>query len=89
MTHHPLPFRPLNRITEETPTGATLVELVSAGIGVWSGHTAWDSAAEGINAMLAGILSLQDVAPLEPDETDPVSGLDAWARPHHTIRSTR
>ena len=70
VTHHPLPFRPLNRITEETPTGATLVELVSAGIGVWSGHTAWDSAAEGINAMLAGILSLQDVAPLEPDETD-------------------
>ena len=74
VTHHPLPFRPLNRITEETPTGATLVELVTAGIGIWSGHTAWDSAAEGINAMLAGILSLQDVAPLEPDETDPSVG---------------
>ena len=74
VTHHPLPFRPVNRITEETPTGAILVELVTAGIGVWSGHTAWDSAAHGINAMLAEILSLQDVAPLEPDERDPSVG---------------
>ena len=70
VTHHPLPFRPVSRITEETPTGAILVELVTAGIGVWSGHTAWDSARYGINAMLAEILSLQDVAPLEPDEID-------------------
>jgi len=70
VTHHPLPFRPVSRITEETPTGAILVELVTAGIGVWSGHTAWDSAPHGINAMLAEILSLQDVAPLEPDEID-------------------
>ena len=87
VTHHPLPFRPLNRITEETPTGATLVELVSAGIGVWSGHTAWDSAAEGINAMLSGILSLQDVAPLEPDETDPCVGFGRMgtASSHDTI----
>ena len=60
VTHHPLPFRPVSRITEETPTGAILVELVTAGIGVWSGHTAWDSAPHGINAMLAEILSLQD-----------------------------
>lgn len=74
VTHHPLPFRPINRITEETPTGATLVELVTAGIGVWSGHTAWDSAPHGINSMLAEILSLQDVSPLEPDEIDPSVG---------------
>ena len=87
VTHHPLPFRPVNRITEETPTGATLVELVTAGIGVWSGHTAWDSAPHGINAMLAEILSLQDVAPLEPDELDPSVGFGRMgtASSHDTI----
>ena len=87
VTHHPLPFRPVNRITEETPTGAILVELVTAGIGVWSGHTAWDSAAHGINAMLAEILSLQDVAPLEPDEREPNVGFGRMgtASSHDTV----
>ena len=87
VTHHPLPFRPVNRITEETPTGAILVELVTAGIGVWSGHTAWDSAPHGINAMLAEILSLQDVAPLEPDERDPSVGFGRMgtASSHDTV----
>ena len=74
VTHHPLPFRPINRITEATATGGILLELLSAGIGVWSGHTAWDSAAKGINAMLADMLSLQNTVPLEPDETDPNVG---------------
>ena len=87
VTHHPLPFRPVNRITEETPTGAILVELVTAGIGVWSGHTAWDSAAHGINAMLAESLSLQDAAPLEPDERDPSVGFGRMgtASSHDTV----
>ncbi len=74
VTHHPLPFRPLHRITEATATGGILLELLTAGIGVWSGHTAWDSAARGINAMLADMLSLQNTAPLEPDEADPSVG---------------
>ena len=74
VTHHPLPFRPVNRITEATATGRILLELLTAGIGVWSGHTAWDSAAQGINAMLADMLSLQNIAPLEPDEADPHVG---------------
>ena len=89
VTHHPLPFRPVNRITEETPTGAILVELVTAGIGVWSGHTAWDSAAYGINAMLAESLSLQDAAPLEPDERDPSVGFGRMgtASSHDTVDS--
>ena len=74
VTHHPLPFRPVNRITKATATGGILLELLTAGIGVWSGHTAWDSAAQGINAMLADMLSLQNIAPLEPDEADPHVG---------------
>jgi len=69
VSHHPLPFRPVQRITAETATGEVLLELLTAGIGVWSGHTAWDSAAGGINALLAEKLELERVSPIEPDAT--------------------
>lgn len=75
VTHHPLPFRPISRITPETGTGRVLLELVAAGSGVWSSHTAWDSAAGGINDLLAGMLGLEGIAPLEPDRDDPRIGL--------------
>jgi dinuclear metal center YbgI/SA1388 family protein len=74
VTHHPLPFRPVNRITAATATGGVLLDLLSAGIAVWSGHTAWDSAAGGINALLAERLSLTEVTPIEPDATTPDLG---------------
>lgn len=70
VTHHPLPFRPVGRITRDTGTGRVLLTLVGAGCGIWSSHTAWDSAAGGINHQLADILSLGDVTPITPDRED-------------------
>jgi len=67
VTHHPLPFRPVPRITADTSTGRVLLELIHAGIAVWSSHTAWDSAAGGINDQLAALLGLDHVTPIEPD----------------------
>lgn len=74
VTHHPLPFRPVPRITADTATGSVLLTLVRAGIAVWSSHTAWDSAAGGANDLLAEALGLRDVAPIEPDAVDPRVG---------------
>lgn len=74
VSHHPLPFRPVNQITNTTATGGILLDLLSAGVAVWSGHTAWDSAAGGINASLAKQLCLHDVSPIEPDATTPETG---------------
>jgi dinuclear metal center YbgI/SA1388 family protein len=74
VTHHPLPFRPIPRITADSPTGRVLLELIHAGIAVWSAHTAWDSAAGGINDQLARLLELEHVAPLEPDAIHPLAG---------------
>jgi dinuclear metal center YbgI/SA1388 family protein len=74
VTHHPLPFRPVGRITPATGTGRVLLELIGAGIGVWSSHTAWDSAAGGINDQLAALIPLAEVAPLEADREDPRVG---------------
>jgi dinuclear metal center YbgI/SA1388 family protein len=66
VTHHPLPFRPLKRITCETPEGRLLWDLIGSRVAVFSPHTAFDSAAEGINQRLAEGLELIDVAPLRP-----------------------
>jgi len=74
VTHHPLPFRPVDRITADTGPGRVLLELIHAGTGVWSSHTAWDSAAGGINDQLAAMLDLLHVTPLEPDAELPSAG---------------
>lgn len=77
VTHHPLPFRPLKQLTTATPEGRVLWNLIGAGISIYSPHTAFDSAAEGINHQLAGGLHLVEVEPLvpvDPTETDPKLG---------------
>ena len=74
ITHHPLPFRPIGRITPETGTGRVLLTLVGSGCGVWSSHTAWDSAAGGINEQLAALIGLAEICPIAPDASDPAVG---------------
>jgi dinuclear metal center YbgI/SA1388 family protein len=74
VTHHPLPFRPIARITDDTPAGKALLTLLSAGVAVWSSHTAWDSAAGGINDQLATLLDLKNVQPILPHPDIPHAG---------------
>lgn len=66
VTHHPLPFRPIGRLTDDSTTGRVLLSLLSTGVAVYSPHTAWDSAAGGINDQLAQLCGLQGVRPIKP-----------------------
>lgn len=66
VTHHPVLFHPVGRLTSDTSEGRTLLRLIAAGVAVYSPHTAFDSAADGINRQLAELFDLQDVAPLRP-----------------------
>ncbi len=69
VAHHPLPFRPLKRLTADEPAGRILLDLIRAGIAIHSPHTAFDSAAAGINQQLAAGLGLVEIAPLVARET--------------------
>ncbi|MCO8122236.1 Nif3-like dinuclear metal center hexameric protein [Stieleria sp. TO1_6] len=70
VAHHPLPFRPLARINCDSVTGRMLWRLAGAGIAVYSAHTAFDSAASGINQQWAESLGLTAIRPLlDPDVT--------------------
>lgn len=66
VTHHPLPFRPLARMTTADTTGRLLWQLIGRQIAVYSAHTAFDSASRGINQRLAEALGLADIRPLIP-----------------------
>jgi dinuclear metal center YbgI/SA1388 family protein len=79
VSHHPLPFRPLRRLTGETSEGRLLLELIAAKIAVFSPHTAFDSAQQGINQQLATGLQLAGTKPLVPLE-DPAQGSGRFGR---------
>ena len=67
VTHHPLPFRPLKRLTTDEPAGRMLLDLIRAGIAIHSPHTAFDSAAAGINQQFAEGLGLTEIKPIESE----------------------
>jgi dinuclear metal center YbgI/SA1388 family protein len=69
VTHHPILFRPIQRLTTDTPEGQMLLSLIRAGVAVYSPHTAFDDTAGGINESLARRLGLIDVLPLRHRES--------------------
>ncbi len=69
VSHHPVLFRAVKRLTTATAEGRMLLALLRAGVAVYSPHTAFDNATGGINDILARRLGLRDVTVLRPAET--------------------
>ena len=61
VSHHPLVFRPLTRLSEENHIARKLIKLVTNGISVFSFHTRLDKVKGGVNDILAQIIGLSDV----------------------------
>src|SRR5882724_11781005 len=68
VTHHPILFRPVKRLTTANPEGRMLLSLIRAGVAVYSPHTAFDNTRGGINDAIAHKLGLTDVTPLRRSE---------------------
>jgi dinuclear metal center YbgI/SA1388 family protein len=66
ISHHPILFRPEQKIVADRHETAEVWALARAGVAVYSPHTAFDNATLGINAGLARRLNLIDVGPLRP-----------------------
>lgn len=64
LTHHPLIFKPLKRITSSDETGRLILKAIKCGLAVLSLHTNYDTAANGVNDLLANALGLEKIAPL-------------------------
>jgi dinuclear metal center YbgI/SA1388 family protein len=78
VTHHPLPFAPLKRLTTDTTVGRMLLELIAARIAVYSPHTAFDSAFQGVNQRLAAGLGLRGITALRPHAEGQGAGRWGW-----------
>ena len=78
VTHHPLPFLALKRLTDDTTVGRLLLQLIAARVAVYSPHTAFDSARQGINERLAAGLGLENIVPLLPHPDG--QGAGRWGR---------
>lgn len=73
VAHHPLPFRAVKRVTTDSTAGQMLWDLIGHQVAIYSPHTAFDSAAGGINQQLAAAMELQGIEPLRPFADDPDS----------------
>lgn len=71
VSHHPIFYRPTQRLTADDPASRIVLALARNGIAVFSPHTAFDSAKGGINDLLAEALGLIDACPLVPAEGEP------------------
>lgn len=76
VAHHPVIFHPVKRLTDETPTGRTLLALAERGIAAICAHTNLDAVHGGVNDALAQKLGLTQIEQLKQD------GVDASGRPY-------
>ncbi len=86
VTHHPLLFKPVKKLTDATADGKLLLPLLKRGIAVYSPHTAFDNCAGGINDGLAARLGLTNVRPLRSDKPAALFKLVAFVPPGDLAR---
>lgn len=70
ISHHPLIFKPLKRLTPIDLTGRIMFQAIKKEIAIVSAHTNLDRAADGLNDWLAARLSVGDAVPLEQPASD-------------------
>ena len=65
LTHHPLIFNPLRCINFDTPVGSVIQAAAGHKLAIFAAHTNFDSAADGINDLLAFSVGLADLKVLK------------------------
>lgn len=76
VSHHPLIFGGLKRLTGATPTERVAADALRSDIAIYSAHTNLDSAFEGVSYEMAHMLGMKDCRPLEPNASgDAAEGL--------------
>jgi len=66
ITHHPLIFNPLKRITGSSVTERILMKAIEKGIAVYSSHTNLDIFTNGVSRKIAQKLNLKNIKVLSP-----------------------
>lgn len=83
ISHHPVIFKPLKRITGSNYVERCIMKALANGIAIYSAHTNLDNAPGGVNYRIAEILGLQNVRILLPKE-DSLLKLAVYVPASHT-----
>ncbi|MBD5268229.1 MAG: Nif3-like dinuclear metal center hexameric protein [Bacteroides sp.] len=75
VSHHPLLFSGLKRISGNTPTERIVIEALRHNIAIYASHTNLDSASEGVSYEIARMLNMTNLKVLCPNPSDPSTGL--------------
>jgi dinuclear metal center YbgI/SA1388 family protein len=67
VTHHPLIFSGLKKISPEDQVGAAVIKAVKAGISIYAAHTSADKVIAGVSGAMAAKLGLRNVSILNED----------------------
>ena len=67
VTHHPLIFSGLKKVSPDDLVGAAVIKAVKAGISIYAAHTNADKVLEGVSGAMAARLGLTDVQVLADD----------------------
>lgn len=74
ITHHPVIFKALKSITDKNPQSVLIMEALRHDIVLYSAHTNLDSAAGGVNDVLARLIGLENIRGLNSEEIIPAIG---------------
>lgn len=66
VSHHPMLFRGIKRVSDATPTGRCLIDAIKVNVAVYSCHTSIDSTKGGVSYALAESLGATVVRALHP-----------------------
>ncbi len=67
VTHHPLIFSGVKRISPNDPVGLAIIKAIRGGVSIYSAHTSADKVVGGVSWAIAERLGLQNVRILDPD----------------------
>ena len=67
VTHHPLIFSGLKKVTPEDQVGQAVIKAIKADISIYAAHTSADKVISGVSGAMAARLGLQNVAILDED----------------------
>ncbi len=81
LTHHPLIFKSLKRISGQEPTGALILRAISSNLAIAALHTNYDVADDGVNDLLAARLGVTDCQPLTVSDAEELVKLSVFV-PH-------
>lgn len=84
IAHHPIIFRPLAHLQTDFPAGRLYEKLIKHDISVYVAHTNLDVAEGGINDIMAELLELKELAPLQEIHTEKLNKLAVFVpKDHH------